>query len=159
MKIGIISDTHDHLDNIRKIIKIFKEKNVIQILHAGDWVSPFTVRVFKESGVDITGIFGNNDGDRILLNKISEGRIQNQPHKLIMENRKIILLHEPDIVTELAESGNFDLIVYGHTHSPEIRKIKNTLIINPGELCGWLAGKTTGSIVDLSLMEAEIINL
>jgi len=42
MVIGIISDTHDHMDNIRKALKIFKEKNVKVILHAGDFVSPFT---------------------------------------------------------------------------------------------------------------------
>lgn len=159
MKVGIISDTHDHLDNLKRILKIFSDKNVTHILHAGDFTSPFTVRVIKENGVDFTGIFGNNDGDRILLKNVSEGKIHNQPYKLILENRKIVILHEPDLVEELGESGRFDLIVYGHTHSQEIKKIKNTLIVNPGEACGWLSQKATACILDLKEMEIEKITL
>ncbi len=159
MKAGIISDTHDHLENLKKFLQIFSEKNVKHILHSGDYTSPFTWKVLKETGFDITGIFGNNDGDRVLLSKISEGKIHNQPYKFTLSDRRIILLHEPDIVEELAESGKFDLIIYGHTHHQEIRKIKNTLIINPGEVCGWLTGRATASIIDLSLMEVEVITI
>ncbi len=159
MKTGIISDTHDHLENLKKILRIFSEKGVKHVLHAGDYTSPFTWRVLKESGFEVTRIFGNNDGDKILLSKISEGKIHNQPHKFTISDKRIILLHEPDVVEELAESGRFDLIIYGHTHHQEIKRIKDTLIINPGEACGWLTGRATASIVDLSLMEAEEIVL
>lgn len=159
MKAGIISDTHDHIENVKKVLKIFSEKNVEHIFHAGDFTSPFTWRALKEKGIEITGIFGNNDGDRILLTKISEGKIHNQPYKLCLNNKNIILLHEPDVAEELAESERFDLIIHGHTHNQEIKRIKNTLIVNPGELCGWLTGKATACIIDLTTMEVENITL
>jgi len=44
---------------------------------------------------------------------------------------------------------NAALIVFGHTHKPEIVEKDNKLCINPGETGGWLSGKSTVVIVDL----------
>ena len=159
MVIGIISDTHDHMDNIRKALKIFKEKNVKVILHAGDFVSPFTWRLFKDFKGEFYGVFGNNDGDRVLLKKMYGERIQNQIRELEIENKKIALMHEPQMIDSIALSDRFDLIVYGHMHEVDIRKINNTLIINPGEACGWLYGKATLILLDLENLKPELVSL
>ncbi len=159
MLVGIISDTHDHMDNIRKALKILKEQGVKVLLHAGDFVSPFTWRVFKDFTGEIFGVFGNNDGDRVLLKKMYGERIQKQIRTLEIEGRKIALMHEPQMINELAFSGSFDLIVYGHMHEVDIRTINNTLIVNPGEACGWLYGKATFVIVDLKNLNSQIITL
>jgi len=159
MVIGIISDTHDHMDNIRKALKIFKEKNVKVILHAGDFVSPFTWRLFKDFKGEFYGVFGNNDGDRVLLKKMYGERIQNQIRELEIENKKIALMHEPQMIESIALSDRFDLIVYGHMHEVDIRKINNTLIINPGEACGWLYGKATLILLDLENLKPELVSL
>jgi putative phosphoesterase len=66
-------------------------------------------------------------------------------------------MHESDVIDALADSGHFDLVVYGHTHESVIKKVKDTLIVNPGEVCGWLYGKPTAAVVSLETMEAEII--
>ncbi len=159
MLVGIISDTHDHMDNIRKALKILKEQGVKVLLHAGDFVSPFTWRVFKDFDGEIFGVFGNNDGDRVLLKKMYGERIQKQIRTFEIEGKKIALMHEPQMIEELALSGNFDLIVYGHMHEVDIRTINNTLIVNPGEACGWLYGKATFVIVDLQNLNSQIIML
>ncbi|MFQ6056041.1 MAG: metallophosphoesterase family protein [Methanosarcinales archaeon] len=49
--------------------------------------------------------------------------------------------------------------MYGHTHKNDIRKIHNTLVINPGEGGGWLYGDKTLAILDLEKMKAEIIRI
>jgi putative phosphoesterase len=61
MKIGLISDTHDNIENIRKAIREFNEKNVDLVLHAGDFSSPIAVESF--AGVKLVGVLGNNDKD------------------------------------------------------------------------------------------------
>ena len=38
MKIGILSDTHDDIDNVNKAIDIFQENDVKAVIHAGDMV-------------------------------------------------------------------------------------------------------------------------
>jgi putative phosphoesterase len=159
MIVGIISDTHDNLDNLRRAVELFREKGVEHIIHAGDYTSPFTFRVLKEFSGAFTGIFGNNDGDKVLLSKMYQGRIFPQPHKFELNGRKIVIMHEPDVIEALAESGHFDLVIYGHTHEPVIRKVNNTIVINPGEVAGWLYGKPSAAVVNLQTMEAEIFGI
>ncbi len=159
MQIGIISDTHDNMDQIKKAVEFFNSRKVEHVLHAGDFTSPFTFRLLKDLACEFTGIYGNNDGDQLLLQKMSDGRIFNQPHTFELAGKKIIMIHEHLIKEALADSGHFDIVVYGHTHVPEVKKSGRTLIINPGEAGSWLYGKSTVAIADLAHMTAEIITL
>ncbi len=159
MHIGILSDTHDNMDQTRKAVELFNTRKVKHVVHAGDYTSPFIFRVLKDLKSDFTGIYGNNDGDKLLLQKMSGGRIFNQPFIFELNSKKIIVMHEHHIIDALADSGHYDLVIYGHTHEPDIRKVKNTLIVNSGESGRWLYGKSTAAIADLSSMTAEIIGL
>ncbi len=159
MLIGIISDTHDNMPQVRKAVDLFNEKRVGHVVHAGDFTSPFTFRVLGDLSCGFTGIFGNNDGDRLLLQKMSGGKVFPQPHIFELEGRKIVVIHEHHIAPALADSGHFDVVIYGHTHKPESRKVNNTLVVNPGEAGSWLYGKSTVAIADLSALTAEIIVL
>ncbi|SPQ01404.1 Phosphodiesterase [Candidatus Sulfobium mesophilum] len=159
MLIGTISDTHDNMPQIKKAVDFFNKRKVEHVVHAGDFTSPFTFRILKGLKCRFTGIFGNNDGDKLLLQKMSEGRLFNQPHIFELAGKKIILMHEHHTADALADSGHYDIVIYGHTHKPDVRKVKNTLVINPGEAGSWLYDKSTIAIADLSDMTAEIILL
>ena len=159
MLIGIMSDTHDNLILVKKAIELFNDRKVGYVIHAGDYTSPFTLKLFKELRCKYVGIFGNNDGDKLLLLERAEGNIRNQPYIFTLNNRKIVVMHEHNVADALADSGHFDLVIYGHTHKPNIRKVKNTLLVNPGEVSSWLYGKSTVALADLNKMEAEIVEL
>ena len=159
MIIGIISDTHDNMTQIRKAVEIFNARGVGHVVHAGDFGAPFTFRIFKDLKCPFTGIFGNNDGERLLLQKLSQGRVFKQPHVFELDGRKIVVLHEHHIVNALADSGHYDVVVYGHTHEPDVRRVGKTLVVNPGEAGGWLYGKSTVALLDLDTVTAEIIDL
>jgi len=159
MLIGIMSDTHDNIPLVRRAIEIFNEKEVGYVIHAGDYTSPFTLKLFQKLQCEYVGIFGNNDGDKLLLQERAGGKIRNQPHIFTLKDRKIVVMHEHHVVEALADSGHFDLVVYGHTHKPDVRKVKNTLVINPGEVSTYLYGKSTIALVDLETLEAEIVEL
>lgn len=159
MIIGIIADTHDNLDNLRKAIDIFSLKKVEHIIHAGDYTSPFTYHVVKRFAGSFTGVFGNNDGDKVLLNNLYQGRIYPQPHIFYLNEKKIVVMHEPVLVDAIADSGHFDLVIYGHTHEPLIKRVNKTLVVNPGEVSGWLYGKPSAAVINLGTMEAGIVHL
>jgi hypothetical protein len=159
MLIGIIADTHDNLIYTRKAIELFNKRKVEHVIHAGDYTSPFTLKLFKELNCKYDGVFGNNDGDKLLLLERSEGNIHNQPYIFTLNNKKIIVMHEHHVINALADSGHFELVIYGHTHEPDVRKVKHTLIVNPGEAGTWLYGTSTVALTDLNKMEAEIIEL
>lgn len=159
MRIGIISDTHDDMHAIETAVGIFNREKVSYVIHAGDITSPFTFEIFKQLNCSFTGIFGNNDGDKLLLRDKAEGNLHNQPHTLLLHNKKIVVMHEPDVVHALSESGHFDIVIYGHTHRPDTTIMKNTLVVNPGKAARLQRGGSTIALVDLETMEARIVDL
>jgi len=156
--IGILSDTHDHVDNIKKALRIFSDRNVDLILHCGDFVSPFALAPFKDLFCPFAGIFGNNEGEKAGLTEMFSGHgvLQEPPLQYRFKEYLFFITHIPFDFTTLAQSGTYTAILYGHSHVPEVKKGK-TLIINPGECCGWLAGKPTIGILILPQGEVEII--
>ena len=159
MIIGIFSDTHDNMIQIKKAVDLFNERRAGHVVHAGDFTSPFTFRILRELRCDFTGVFGNNDGDRLLLSRMSEGKIHPQPHIFELGGKKIVVMHEHHVADALADSGHFDVVIYGHLHKADVKKRGETLLINPGETGSWLYGKSTVAVADLSYMTAEIIAL
>jgi len=162
---GLISDTHDRLPMVDKAIKVLNEENVDLVLHAGDYVSPFVIPRFKELKARLIGVFGNNDGDHeFLKRRFSEDKhleIRGSFAKLVLGGAKIALLHgsDEDLLNALIDSGGFEVVVHGHAHEAKIYRKGKTLIVNPGELCGYLTGRSTIALLDTEKLEAKILEL
>ena len=137
MKIGILSDTHDHHENVRKAIEVFRGHGVQAVLHAGDMTSACTAQLFSElAGVRFIAVFGNCDAGRGILRSTIEGfggEVHDSTYEGRLEGVSVYMVHKPHAVQRVAESGQYDLIVYGHTHRDDIRRVGKTLIVNPGE--------------------------
>lgn len=157
MKIGILSDSHDNLPHLEKAVRLFNKEKVGFVLHAGDFVSPFAAQKLNALNMPWQGVFGNNDGEKNGLTKISASRIRQGPLRLSLESKRITLIHDLGNINPLAEKA--DLIVCGHTHKPEVRKLDAMLIVNPGECGGWLSGKSTAAVVDLERMRVRIVKV
>ncbi len=158
MRIGVISDTHDNLNAINKAVKFFNSEQVDLVLHAGDFVSPFTLMMLKELSCKLIGVFGNNDGDKLMLKKMSEGSIYNSPHTINLGDKRAIISHELPLEA-LIQSQYYDLIVFGHTHQVDSRVVDKTIIINPGECGGWLSGNSTVAICNLDEKKTQVVTL
>ena len=160
MLIGIVADSHDNLPKLFKAVEIFNQKKVELVLHAGDFVSPFTARPLGELKCPLKAVFGNNDGDKLLLKEEFRdiGEIHSDSYEQEVEGKKLILVHKEGLVNPLAKSNLYDIIIYGHTHKPDIQEGKS-LIINPGECGGWLSGKSTVAILNTERMRAEMVTI
>ncbi len=150
MKLGIMSDSHDNVPLIARAVALFNSQGVDLVLHAGDFVSPFTNLEFRKLTARLVGVFGNNDGDRPgLLGRFADiGQLQAGPWEIEAGGRKIVLMHEPDSLKRLMRASKADLVVYGHTHRVDIRQ-GPPMVVNPGECGGWLYG--TSNVVTLDL--------
>ncbi len=161
MKVGIISDTHDNLAATSKAVEVFNREGIDILIHAGDFVSPFTEKPFRALKAPLVGVYGNNDGDRLLLKeKYREkgvGEIHEDPYGFEFEAKRMIVTHKPVIVDALAASGMYDVVVYGHTHKAVIEHKRDALVINPGECCGYLTGRSTVAILDLETWDVELL--
>jgi uncharacterized protein len=160
MKIGIISDTHDHYDNVAKAIEVFRKHAVEVVLHAGDIISAPTSQLFSElTGVRFIAVFGNCDIDRHLLRSTIEG-FGGEIHDVVFQGRldgkTVYMAHAPQTVRQAAESGEYDLVVYGHTHRDNIQQIGKTLIVNPGEATNSRTGMGQVLILDTADLSVDI---
>jgi putative phosphoesterase len=159
--IGVMSDSHDNVPQIRKAVALFKNAGCELVLHAGDVVAPFAAKELAALGCPVKAVFGNCDGEKqgleMALEKI--GEIQDAPLLFAHGGREILLVHYHFSVATYASSGRYDVIIFGHTHKPDIRKEGKILLLNPGEAGGWLTGKSTVALLDSDKLEAEIVAL
>ena len=164
MLIGIISDTHDNLPLIDEVVIRLNRDNVELVLHAGDYVSPFVPPHFKALKAKLVGVFGNNCAERELLKKrFAEigAEVKNFFTEVVVDGSKIALLHghEEVLLNSIISSGAYDVVVCGHLHKKEVRTVEKTLVINPGEVCGYLSGESTYVLFDTKQHKAQIIRI
>lgn len=171
MLVGIMSDTHDNLPMVDKAVSKLQHEKVELVLHAGDYVAPFVIPHFKPFKGKFIGVFGNNDGDHEFLKKrFTEFGLEIRGifAEVNIDNLRIALLHggEPgsppgpsELLKSLLKTTCYDIIIHGHVHEAKAYKKGRTLIINPGEVCGYLTGKPSIAVLNTESMEARIIPL
>ncbi|ADG83402.1 phosphodiesterase, family [Thermincola ferriacetica] len=145
MRIGVVSDSHGRMDFLRDAVKEMREIDLL--LHAGDHYKD-ALDLAKELTIPVYAVAGNCDWH------------VNGPDEEVIEvaGRKILLTHGHsynvksgnDRLIEKIKKGNYDLIVYGHTHIPEVLPVGSAFIFNPGSIAKPRRGNTrTYGIVEL----------
>lgn len=161
MIIGIVSDSHDHVKLLRRALELFRERKVEAILHAGDYVAPFSAKLLADptltGGVPVYCVYGNNDGEREgLLNALPQ--LVDGPLHLDLGGRAIVLHHYDEWIQETALT-DADIVVSGHTHEIVRETRDGIFYLNPGECCGILSGRPTAAVLDTETMDATILDL
>ncbi len=149
MKIALFSDSHDNIWMLEIALKQVQGRGVDVLLHCGDLCSPFVVKLLAESVPGpIHLVFGNNDGDGRLIQVVGS-KFPNVTHhgiyaELEIGGRKIAAIHYPEPALRIAQSGQFDLVAYGHDHIKHHELIGPTHFVNPGEIMGMDHAPTWG---------------
>jgi putative phosphoesterase len=117
--IGIISDTHENEEAIKKAISIFKIKKVDFVVHCGDIISPPILEHFK--GLNMKFVFGNNDGEKIGLNnkgkELGFEEITDEK-EFTYKRKKFYVYHgtNKEKLDGIIKSNKYNYIFTGHTH-------------------------------------------
>ncbi len=139
MKIAVLSDSHDRIENLQKAIDIIIEEAEV-LIHCGDYCAPFMIKELARFKGEIHGVFGNVDGDIYLMMKfgreIPRLKLYHPLGEISPDDKKIAFVHYPQIARGLAATGDYDAVFYGHTHQFKNEKIGRTLFINVGEIMG-----------------------
>lgn len=135
MKIGIISDTHDDVENVQSAIEIFNTEKVTHVIHAGDYIFPGIVLEFKKLDAKLIGVLGNNDGERVhlLKNFLSiGGELKGELGEVVLDGVLFGIYHGTDeqIKKKLVDSGKYDVVITGHTHRIEMPSAYSTIKTN-----------------------------
>ncbi len=158
MRIGVVSDTHDNLPNVRRIVEIFHAAGVRRIVHTGDITRADTLDLFGALDAPLHGVYGNNDVDRTGLEAAARRngfRLGEPPLRLQWAGREIVVVHDP---RELSRGdGRFGRIaLHGHTHRPTLERDDGGLVFNPGECAGMMRGLNVVGILDLVTLSVEL---
>jgi uncharacterized protein len=137
MKIAIISDLHDNLTNLNKVLKISQVENVKKLICAGDLGNKETLKYLATNFKNkIYLVYGNADlYPQSETEKYSNIIFFDSFGFFKIAEIKFALCHEPYFIKKILETKKkIDYLFYGHTHRPNI-EIKNKIILaNPGSL-------------------------
>jgi len=162
VRIGLLADTHDRVPAINNLVEKLADKGVSIVMHAGDYCSPFSLAPYHERGMALLGVFGRNDGDRESLSAYAARgmgtEIYESPHSFEVGGKRILLVHDLAEVSSRSIESH-DYVIHGSSHLQVQKTVGKTLVINPGEACGWIHGKCTAAILDLDTGEVESLTL
>lgn len=140
MKLAIISDIHDNVWTLRAVLNKVQDADLL--ICCGDLCSPFIVGLMAEGFRNpIHIVEGNNEGDWRRISQVAGRHSHVHLHGEFFQDefggQRIAVNHYPDIALPIVQSGQYDLVCYGHNHLFSIEKHGETLALNPGALLGY----------------------
>lgn len=162
MKIGILSDTHNHKENTRAALDIFKANGITRLLHCGDLTTPEIVALFE--GWQIAFVLGNVDYDHAALAAAAQhigAAPPQQTHIATIGGYRVAMTHGhvEDALPDLINRQEFRLVCHGHSHIRRSDLIGKTRVVNPGALGGRRPQSRSVAIADLAADTVEFIDM
>ena len=150
MQIAVLSDIHDHLEQLQKVLAQIGQAEAV--LCCGDFCAPFTLEALADGfHGPVHAVFGNNDGDAFLMLAVAQQaghvRFYKPVANLELGGKRIAVAHYPEVGEALALSGKFDAVFSGHDHVAHVKTLGTTLWGNPGEVMGRF-GKASFGLYD-----------
>ncbi|RUM88476.1 MAG: metallophosphoesterase [Thermodesulfatator sp.] len=162
MKLAILSDSHDHIPHLREALHKAYEAGAELLFHCGDLISPFMVPVLAEFPGPVHFIQGNNRGDPFLLERqvarFANVHFHGEYAFIEVAGLSVAMVHYPDLARGLAATGDHHLVLCGHTHVYKVLRVRDCLVINPGEILGK-EGPPTFALYDTQTGEVKRIEL
>jgi hypothetical protein len=163
MRIAIISDIHNNLANLKKVLDYCASKKIQTIICCGDLANMETLDFLNDNfSGEIYYTFGNMDDEQMTDEICHPEKIRQLAEKskdlttcrykntfifkkfgeVEIEKKHIAFVHYPDKARELCESGKYDFVFHGHTHKPWVAPVetmadqrpKKCTILNPGNV-------------------------
>ncbi len=136
MKIGVVSDSHGHIENLRRAVRAMHEVGVDVIVHLGDDYDDVKALSDQEGTtiIQVPGVFSPYYQDPGIPNRVIAG----------WEGVRVLLTHTPEAhkndlpidldPAEVIARGEVRLILSGHSHIPEVKEEGEVVWVNPGHV-------------------------
>ena len=162
MRVGLLTDSHDHLPAVRALVRRLAADGAEILLHAGDFCSPFLLEALHEVRLPLVGVFGRNDGDRDGLVAAAARGLATElfvgPHAITLGGTRVLLVHDLGEAPSRSLEAQ-DVVVYGCQHRQESTTRGGALLVCPGEACGWLYGTPGAAVLDLETRHVDFVTL
>jgi len=153
MKVAIISDSHDNLENLKNFFDFSRKEKIKILIHCGDVCNGETLKEIENNFEKIYLCLGNADIRDSIFKKAKKTKIFEKEGEIKIGKLKIGFCHIFNIKEKNLE--NFNFYFFGHSHFPFLKKEKNCILANPGNLAG-LFYKATFAILDTKTKKLEL---
>jgi putative phosphoesterase len=162
LKIGILSDTHNHTANTEAALAAFRERGLTRLIHCGDITSAQIVLLF--AGWDVIFALGNMDQNRDEL--VDATRMIAVPppvfsRRVEVEGKRIGVTHGADsgLLYRMLIGHQYDYVCHGHTHQRRDQFLSEygLWLINPGALGGIRQQTRSVCVLDTETGDVEFI--
>lgn len=161
MKIAILSDSHDRWDNLEKAVKTANDMGCAMLLFVGDLIAPPGIAVLEKFNGKVKFIWGNNEGERMSMTRKLDAsqkvELCGDVYEDTIDGVRIFMNHYPRFTELAAKSGEFDLCIYGYTHEYQEEMVRDSLLLNPGEIQGYATKHPGFAVYDTKAKKAERI--
>lgn len=120
MKIAILSDIHDNIWNLKKVLAVLKKEGVKAIIFCGGFCSPVSVKILAGVKLPTYAVFGNADGAQFEMatwvkDNAPRVKLGKEMLEIKLGGRKLAVCHHFQLVKGLASAGSYDAVFCGHT--------------------------------------------
>ena len=158
MRLGVVSDTHGHVELTRPAIRMLESLEVDRVLHCGDIGSAAVVELFAAWPTDSCSATATAIARSWRRRSRRPGRratASSASWRSTASESPCSTATMAGGFSERSHSGEWDLVCYGHTHVAAIDRYGQTLAVNPGAL--YRANPHSLAIVELPALEATIV--
>jgi len=160
MKIAVISDIHGNMAYLEKAKTVIDAEKLEIIICCGDIQDEDCFKYLDSWKQKVYIALGN--ADYKIRESLDRGTLWTEHAEISLDygvlnidGAKIAFCHYDSFARKLAQDDRFDIIFYGHTHTPWEEKIGKTILLNPGEITAQF-GIPTFAIYNLKTMKAEL---
>lgn len=158
MLIGVLSDTHNHTDNLQTALEICRRAGAQTIFHCGDMTTVETARLLD--GFNVVFVYGNGDTASGAIREALLGMNSDNFGGLVYTGEvggvsiAAVHGHLDGVLPELVHSGKYAYVFHGHSHRRKDEWIGQTRVINPGALGGLRVAPRSFCLLNLASGEA-----
>ncbi|MCO5242370.1 MAG: YfcE family phosphodiesterase [Anaerolineae bacterium] len=146
MLIAVMSDVHDNVWNLADALEKIRAAGATALIFCGDFCAPFTLlQIGQGFAGAVHCVFGSSDGDLwLLMQRCAAGNVTISQYTENWAGRAAhCRQHYPEIAPA-GQSGQFDLVCYGHDHQALVELVGDSVLANPGEIMGRFGRPTFG---------------
>ena len=129
MRIGVVSDTHGKPDSFREALRQMGQIDLL--IHAGDNYKD-ALGMTRETGMKMVAVIGNCDWH---IKGPVEEELELMGYKILVTHGHLYGVKKDN--AQLAgklRQRKYDLIIYGHSHVPDITHLPEGILLNPGSV-------------------------